>query len=146
MTNLARRGFLAATAALAAGCSTPGVKLDAPYVSTPQDVVREMLALAKVGPQDVLYDLGCGDGRIVLAAAVEHGARGVGIDIDPARIAEADAGARRAGVSDRVRFAVQDLFKTDFSPATTAPWASTHQRQTSRSGFSASRDWSCSRS
>ena len=118
MTNLARRGFLAATAALAAGCSTPGVKLDAPYVSTPQDVVREMLALAKVGPQDVLYDLGCGDGRIVLAAAVEHGARGVGIDIDPARIAEADAGARRAGVSDRVRFAVQDLFQTDFSPAT----------------------------
>jgi len=112
-----RRAILLAGAALAAGCSTPGVKLDAPYVSTPDEVVREMLGLAKVGAGDILYDLGCGDGRIVIAAARDHGARGVGIDIDPARIAEANAGARRAGVADRVRFAVQDLFQTDFSVA-----------------------------
>ena len=115
--NTSRRAILLAGAALAAGCSTPGVKLDAPYVSTPEEVVREMLRLARVGPGDVLYDLGCGDGRIVIRAASEHGARGVGIDIDPARIAEANAGAKRAGVSDRVRFAVQDLFQTDFSAA-----------------------------
>jgi len=112
-----RRTFLAACAALAAGCSTPGVRLDAPYVSTPEAVVDEMLRLARVGRGDVLYDLGCGDGRIVIAAARDHGASGVGIDIDPARIAEANAGAHRAGVSDRVRFAVQDLFATDFSAA-----------------------------
>ncbi len=109
--------MLAGAALAAAGCSTPGVKLDAPYVSTPEEVVEEMLRLAKVGPSDVLYDLGCGDGRIVIRAAREHGASGVGIDIDPARIKEANAGARRAGVSERVRFAVQDLFKTDFSQA-----------------------------
>jgi ubiquinone/menaquinone biosynthesis C-methylase UbiE len=115
--NRSRRAILLAGAAFAAGCSTPGVKLDAPYVSTPEEVVREMLRLAHVGPGDVLYDLGCGDGRIVIRAASEHGARGVGIDIDPARIEEANAGAKRAGVSDRVRFAVQDLFQTDFSAA-----------------------------
>jgi cyclopropane fatty-acyl-phospholipid synthase-like methyltransferase len=112
-----RRAFLAALPALAA-CSTPGVKLDAPYVSTPDGVVREMLRLAEVGPRDIVYDLGCGDGRIVIAAARDFGARGVGIDIDPRRIAEANAGARRAGVQERVRFVVQDLFKSDFSEAT----------------------------
>ena len=115
-----RREFLRAAlaAAATAGCSTPGIKLDAPYVVTPDEVVAEMLRLAKVGPSDVVYDLGCGDGRIVIAAAQQHGARGVGIDIDPRRIEEANAGARRAGVSHRVRFAVQDLFQTDFSEAT----------------------------
>ena len=114
-----RRSFLAASIALCAGgCSTPGVKLDAPYVSTPHEVVDEMLRLASVGPGDVLYDLGCGDGRIVIEGARRYGARGVGIDIDPARIDEANAGARRAGVSEQVRFVVQDLFKSDFSEAT----------------------------
>lgn len=114
-----RRGFLCALGVLGAGagCSTPGVKLDAPYVQTPYEVVEDMLALAKVGPADVVYDLGCGDGRFVIAAAEKFGARGVGIDIDPARIEEANAAARRAGVSGRVRFAVQDLFLTDFSEA-----------------------------
>jgi cyclopropane fatty-acyl-phospholipid synthase-like methyltransferase len=86
-------------------------------VSTPEVVVAEMLRLAAVRPGDLLYDLGCGDGRIVIAAARDFGARGVGIDIDPARIEEAIAAARRAGVSDNVRFAVQDLFRTDFSDA-----------------------------
>jgi SAM-dependent methyltransferase len=113
-----RREFLGAALTLAAGCSTPGVKLDAPYVVTPYPVVDEMLRLGRVGPSDIVFDLGCGDGRIVIAAAERHGARGVGIDIDPRRIEEANAAARRAGVSDRVRFTVQDLFETDFSTAT----------------------------
>ena len=115
-----RREFLGAAlvAAAGAGCSTRGVKLDVPYVVTPYPVVDEMLRLAKVGPADVVYDLGCGDGRIVIAAAQRHGARGVGVDIDPRRIEEAHSAARRAGIADRVRFLVQDLFLTDFSAAT----------------------------
>jgi len=114
-----RRGFLATVGALgaSAACTSPGVKLDVPYVQTPYAVVEEMLELAKVGPADMVYDLGCGDGRIVIAAAEKFGARGVGIDIDPRRIAEANEAARRAGVAARVRFAVQDLFQTDFSEA-----------------------------
>jgi cyclopropane fatty-acyl-phospholipid synthase-like methyltransferase len=70
-----------------------------------------------VGAGDVVYDLGCGDGRIVIAAARDFGARGVGIDLDPRRIEEASAAARSARVADRVRFMVQDLFKADFSEA-----------------------------
>jgi SAM-dependent methyltransferase len=111
-------GLAAGAAELVAGCSTPGIKLDAPYVSTPELVVKAMLRLADVSAGDVVYDLGCGDGRIVIAAARDHGARGVGIDIDPRRIAEANAAARSAGVAGKVRFAVQDLFQTDFSEAT----------------------------
>jgi len=113
-----RRRFLqAALAAAAGGCSTPGIRLDVPYVATPYEVVDQMLRLARVGPNDVVFDLGCGDGRIVIEAAYRYGARGVGIDLDPARIDEATAAARKAGVSERVRFAVQDLFQTDFSSA-----------------------------
>ena len=114
-----RRDFaLGLPALLLAGCSTPGVKLDAPYVSTPQQVVDEMLRMAKVGPADIVYDLGCGDGRFVISAASRYGARGVGIDLDPARIAQARAGARREGVESRVSFRQEDLFTTDFSEAT----------------------------
>jgi SAM-dependent methyltransferase len=114
-----RRRFLLAAGGLAlAGCSTPGVKLDVPFVSTPYEVVEAMLKLAQVGPNDVVYDLGCGDGRFVIAAAREFGARGVGVDIDPARIAEANAAAQDEGVADRVRFVQQDLFTVDLSPAT----------------------------
>jgi SAM-dependent methyltransferase len=105
-------------AALIAGCSTAGIKLDAPYVSTPYPVVDEMLKLAQVGPNDVVYDLGCGDGRFIIAAAEKFGARGVGIDLDPKRLAEAVASAKRAGVTARVGFRQEDLFKTDFSTAT----------------------------
>ena len=111
-----RRRFLLASAALA-GCSTPGVKLDVPYVSTPAPVVDEMLRLARVGDSDLVYDLGCGDGRIVIAAARDFGARGFGIDLDPRRIEQARSAAQSAGVAGRVRFAVQDLFQTDFSEA-----------------------------
>jgi ubiquinone/menaquinone biosynthesis C-methylase UbiE len=92
-------------------------KLDVPYVPTPQDVVDKMLDMAKVRRNEVLFDLGCGDGRIVVTAASKFGARGVGIDIDPERIAEAKANAEKAGVSDRVEFRQADLFKTDFSSA-----------------------------
>lgn len=93
-------------------------KLDVPYVPTPMEVVNKMLDMGKVGASDVLYDLGCGDGRIVVTAAKERGARGVGIDIDPQRIAEANENAEKAGVKNRVQFRVGDLFQADFSPAT----------------------------
>ena len=76
-----------------------------------------MLDAAQVGPGDVVYDLGCGEGEIVIAAA-QRGARGVGVDLDPARIANARVNAARAGVTDRVMFVVRDLFTTDLSPAT----------------------------
>jgi SAM-dependent methyltransferase len=91
---------------------------DVPYVPTPQPVVDAMLKVAKVGKNDLLYDLGSGDGRIVNTAAQQYGTRGVGIDISPERIKEANENAKKAGVSDRVRFVQQDLFKTDFSKAT----------------------------
>ena len=92
-------------------------KLDVPYVPTPQPVVDKMLEMGKVGRRDVLYDLGCGDGRIVVTAAKKRGARGVGIDIDPARIEEARQNAQQAGVENRVQFHVGDLFESDFSEA-----------------------------
>ena len=88
------------------------------YEPTPRPVVRAMLRLAGVGPTDLVYDLGSGDGRIPIIAASEFGARGVGIDIDPRRIREAEANARAAGVTDRVRFRNEDLFATDFRDAT----------------------------
>ena len=90
----------------------------APYVPSSAEVVDRMLALAKVGPKDVVYDLGCGDGRIVIAAAKKYGARGVGVDIDPQRINESIANARKAGVERLVTFKVQDALKTDVSEAT----------------------------
>ena len=91
---------------------------DVPFVPTPAKVVDRMLEIAQVGPNDVVYDLGSGDGRIVIAAAKKHGARGVGIDIDPERIREARDNARSAGVSDRVQFREGDLFTADISEAT----------------------------
>jgi SAM-dependent methyltransferase len=92
-------------------------RLDVSYVPTPPEVVEKMLDLSNVGPSDVLYDLGCGDGRIVVTAARERGARGTGIDINPQRIQEARANAKSAGVEDRVDFRVGDLFAADVSPA-----------------------------
>ena len=90
---------------------------DVIYVPTPEQVVDAMLNVAKVTKNDVVYDLGCGDGRIVIAAAQKYGARGVGIDIDPQRIEEANANAKKAGVTDRVKFMQADLFTTDISQA-----------------------------
>ena len=91
---------------------------DARYESTPMDVVDAMLELANVDAGDAVYDLGCGDARIVIAAARRFGARGVCVDIDPQRIAESRENARTAGVTDRIRFLNEDLFATDISSAT----------------------------
>lgn len=122
-----RRTLLRGAAGLASLTLAPGLILPArarqplpkvPYVSTPQDIVDRMLSMARVGRHDNVYDLGCGDGRIVITAARRLGARGVGIDLDPERIVEANANARLAGVQERVCFRQADLFQSDFSPAT----------------------------
>ncbi len=94
------------------------VKLDVPYVPTPMSVVNEMLAMAEVTGDDVLYDLGSGDGRIPIEAAKKFGTRGVGIDLNPVRVEEANQNAKEANVTDKVRFVVGDIFKEDFSEAT----------------------------
>lgn len=91
---------------------------DVIFVPTPNDVVDKMFELAQVGAKDVVYDLGCGDGRIVISAAQRFGARGVGIDIDPERVVEATDNARKAGVAERVRIVHGDLFEADISGAT----------------------------
>jgi SAM-dependent methyltransferase len=91
---------------------------DVVYVPTPEKVVDEMLRIANVGPKDVLYDLGSGDGRIPITAAKRFGTRGLGVDIDPQRIREARANAKAAGVEDKVRFVEGDLFEMDLSEAT----------------------------
>jgi ribosomal protein L11 methylase PrmA len=88
------------------------------YESTPPDVVQVMLRVANVKPGDVVYDLGCGDGRIVIAAVRQFDARGVCVDIDPQRITESRQNARTAGVADRIHFLNQDLFVTDLRDAT----------------------------
>jgi ribosomal protein L11 methylase PrmA len=92
--------------------------LDVPYVPTPQPVVDTMLALANVTENDTVYDLGSGDGRIVITAARRHNAHGVGIDLDPLRVQEARANSEKAGVSDRVTFREADLFDVDLREAT----------------------------
>ena len=115
---------LLTTLLVASNCATtrqeprPVAPSLAPFVSTPPEVVDRMLRFAQVTSSDVVYDLGSGDGRIVIAAAKGFGARGVGIDIDPQAIAEARANARRAGVESRVTFRLQDALTTDVSEAT----------------------------
>ena len=104
--------------AVAAHAQPPAPSLDVPFVPTPAEAVSAMLKLAGVKKDDVVYDLGSGDGRIVIAAARQYGARGVGIDIDPARIAEGERNAAAAGVATRVRFVRQDLFDADIRDAT----------------------------
>lgn len=127
-------GRLIALLIMVAGISTAGVslhgliertyalggpdELDVPYVPTPESVVEKMLDMAAVTGSDLVYDLGCGDGRIVIAAAKERGARGVGIDLDPERIRESKENAREARVTDRVMFVRQDLYNTDLRDAT----------------------------
>ena len=90
---------------------------DVPFVPTTEEAVQAMLKLAGVKPTDVVYDLGCGDGRIVVAAAKTYGARAVGIDIDPQRISEARANAKKEGVEDKVKFVENDLFQADIHEA-----------------------------
>jgi SAM-dependent methyltransferase len=110
--------LLLAVALAAPGQNTkPNRQPDVPYVPTTEPAVEEMLKLARVTKNDVVYDLGCGDGRIVIAAAKNYGARGVGIDINPERIAEANENAKKAGVTHLVKFIEQDLFEADFREA-----------------------------
>jgi SAM-dependent methyltransferase len=114
----AGRALAAAIALASCGAATPAARQpDVPYEPTAPEVVSAMLDLAEVRPGDVVYDLGCGDGRIVIAAA-RRGARGVGVDIDPERIREARANAQEAGVADRVELREGDLFEASISDAT----------------------------
>jgi SAM-dependent methyltransferase len=108
---------LLSVSVLAAQSAKPARTPDVPYVPTTEKAVQEMLKLAGVKKTDVVYDLGCGDGRIVIAAAKTYGARGVGIDINPERIKEAKENAKKAGVENLVRFEENDLFQADFREA-----------------------------
>jgi SAM-dependent methyltransferase len=107
-----------ARAILAQATATQPRTPDVIFVPTPNDVVNKMLEMARVTAKDVVYDLGCGDGRIVITAAQKYGARGVGIDIDPQRIREARENVTRGKVAEKVRFVEGDLFETDISEAT----------------------------
>src|SRR5688572_31941029 len=110
----------AAWGALPAAAQTPQTPLvkDVPYVPTPPEVVERMIQIGGVKSGDVLYDLGCGDGRIVIAAVKKPGVRGVCVDIDPERIADSKRNAEAAGVTERIRFVQGDLFKVPFTDAT----------------------------
>jgi len=110
-------GFLSA-AAQTAQAPKPKKTPDVPYVPTTERAVEAMLELAKVTKNDIVYDLGCGDGRIVVTAAKKYGAHGVGIDINPERIAEARENARKNGVEHLVKFIEGDLFEADIHEAT----------------------------
>jgi len=94
-----------------------GAGLDVPYVQTPTPVVRAMLELAEVKKGEVVIDLGCGDGRIAVAAVTDFGARSIGYDLDPERVAESKENGRRAGVADRTHFEVRDVLAADISQA-----------------------------
>lgn len=113
-------GFVAVLVAV--GAATPPVAASAPqklapYAPTPQDVVERMLELAAVTSNDVVYDLGSGDGRLVITAAKKYGARGVGVEIDPKLVAQSRANAKTAGVESLVEFREQDALQVDVSPA-----------------------------
>ena len=119
--KLTVRGFallVLFTSLAGAQSSQPKHELDVPYVPTTEAAVKAMLRLAEVKRTDIVYDLGCGDGRIVIAAAKEYGAHGVGIDINPERVQEAKENAAKAGVGNLVRFEENDLFDADIHEAT----------------------------
>ena len=122
--NHQRRLFVSVVAALPVtlACSAHATEKEpertgGPYVPTPKVVVDEMLRMGKVGAKDFVIDLGSGDGIIVLTAAQEHKARGIGVDIDPELVKQSNAEAKRLGIADRASFQVQDVFKTDLSKA-----------------------------
>jgi ribosomal protein L11 methylase PrmA len=125
---------LALVAASSAACAQKRgtfKRLDVPYAGTPHAGVAAMLRLAEVGPNDIVYDLGSGDGRIVIAAVRDFGAKfAVGVDIDERRVLEGLANARKAGVSDRTRFVRDDVFKVDFSEATVLAMFMSYRIQT----------------
>ncbi|MGD0199478.1 MAG: class I SAM-dependent methyltransferase [Bryobacteraceae bacterium] len=118
MTLKAKLSITVLTLAAVALAQGPPRPLDVPYVPTSQELVVAMLKLADVRPGDTVYDLGCGDGRIVVAAAKQFGARAVGVDINPQRISEANENARQAGVADKVKFIEGNLFDADIHEAT----------------------------
>ncbi|HJT34663.1 MAG TPA: methyltransferase domain-containing protein [Pirellulales bacterium] len=95
----------------------PRAEVNAPFIRTPEEIVDQMLALADPKPDELLYDLGCGDGRIVIAAARRYGCRAVGFDIDPQRVEEARANVRRSGLEKQVTIVEQDIFTLDLRPA-----------------------------
>jgi hypothetical protein len=110
--------ILAACAPIAPDTPRITKQLDAPYVATPPEIVAAMLRGAGVGPADVVYDLGSGDGRIVIAAAKDFGARAVGVELDPALVQQSRDAAFYAGVGERATFVWKDIFEVDLSPAT----------------------------
>jgi SAM-dependent methyltransferase len=114
----ARFAALILCASIAAAQTETKKQPEVPFVPTTQEAVEAMLKLADVKKSDIVYDLGCGDGRIVIAAAKLYGAHGVGIDIDPQRIKEAKENAKKAGVENLVRFEENDLFQADIHEAT----------------------------
>ena len=122
LSGVTRRRFIGGGLALLAVTAVPVIAqsqfFDVPFVPTPQVVVDEMLKFAGVGPSDVVYDLGSGDGRIVITAARKFGARAIGVELDDHLIYQSEESARQANVLDRVKFLQQDFFKTDFSQAT----------------------------
>lgn len=95
----------------------PRAEVNAPFIRTPEEIVDQMLALANPKPDELLYDLGCGDGRIVIAAAKRYGCRAVGFDIDPQRVEEARENVRRSGLEKQVTVVEQDIFALDLRPA-----------------------------
>ena len=105
-------------ASVAVAQEPPARRPDVIYVPTPEAVVEAMLQVANVSKNDIVYDLGCGDGRIPVTAARKYGARGVGIDIDPQRIKEANENVAKNNVGDRVKIVQGDLFEQDLSQAT----------------------------
>lgn len=117
LTGIAGMALLLGGLGFAPACAQDEADFEVPYVPTPETVVAEMLKVASVKKGDVLYDLGSGDGRIVITAARKYGARGVGYDLNPERIQEANENAKKAGVTDRVQFRQQDLFKADLHEA-----------------------------
>jgi SAM-dependent methyltransferase len=108
---------LVLSAGLVYYCTGDEVEKDVPYVPTPPEVVEKMLELAAPKKGEVLYDLGCGDGRIVVTAAKKYGVKGTGVDIDPQRIKESNENAKTAGVADEVKFVERNLFEMDFHDA-----------------------------
>ena len=120
MATVASSQPAATTPSVPAGQAAPSAlapDLDVPYVTTPDNVVEAMMSLANVGSKDFLLDLGSGDGRIVIIAVSKHGARGMGVEIDPRLVRLSNDNAKKAGIADRAKFVEQDLFTTDLAPA-----------------------------
>ncbi|HEX8985886.1 MAG TPA: class I SAM-dependent methyltransferase [Bryobacteraceae bacterium] len=118
MNWTARLAFACALTGAVVFAQAPARTPDVPFVPTSQELVVQMLKLANVTNKDTVYDLGCGDGRIVITAAKDFGARAVGVDINPERIKEANENARKAGVNGKVNFVEGDLFTAEIRPAT----------------------------